>query len=99
MNSEKQNLSTAHRALKAWLSRWRPASPAENNSILKTTEAIMCELEDMVVVELAEVAEWMQQEGYSIVYEASGRHGWAIQRRDNPTPAEPTPSPSIGEGN
>ncbi len=75
-----------------------PCPPTENNSTLKTTEAIVRELEDMVEVELAEVAEWMQQEGYSIVYEASGRHGWALQRRDIPKPAEPTAEPSTGEG-
>ena len=49
---------------------------------MKTTEAIARELEDMAEVELAEVAAWMQQEGYSIVYEADGRHGWALIRQE-----------------
>ena len=77
-----KQLNPAHEALIAWLSRWRPAPPTEKGSILKTTEAIARELEDMAEVELAEVAAWMQQEGYSIVYEADGRHGWALIRQE-----------------
>ena len=80
MNEQTPN--PAHEALKAWARRWRPAPPTEKGSILKTSEAIARELSDMVEVELATVAQWMQQNGYSIVYEASGRHGWALVRRE-----------------
>ncbi len=79
---KRQEQNPADEALKAWSSRWRPAPPTEKGSILKTTEAIARELSDMVEVELATVAAWMQQNGYSIVYEADGRHGWALVRRE-----------------
>lgn len=52
--------------------------PHGKPAVLVTTEAIVRELSDMAEVEIRDVAAWMSLAGYSIVYHADGRHGWAL---------------------
>ena len=53
--------------------------PDPTGNCLKTTEAIIRELDDMVELDTTTVANAMVQHGYSIVWHPNGRHGWAVK--------------------
>lgn len=68
-------------ALAAYLENYEPAQD-DTNMLLKTTEAIERELEDMVEPQPGEVANLMMQAGYTIKWRSvDGKHGWAMRYR------------------
>lgn len=79
MDSSNQ-VSPAAMALAAYLENFEPAQDGMD-VLLKTTEAIERELQDMAEPKEGEVATLMQLAGYRIVYRPDGRHGWAMVRR------------------
>lgn len=71
-------------ALASYLEHWEPANPDDpddKNILLRTTEALERELEDMVEAQPGEVAAHMMAAGYKIVYRQDGKHGWAMRAR------------------
>ncbi len=76
MSSDNNTPSSVQAALEAWLANHEPD---ETGSSLKTTDAIIRELDDMVEVTPQQVADTMMQHGYTIVWHPSGRHGWAMR--------------------
>lgn len=71
-------------ALTSYLEHWEPANPDDPddmNILLRTTEALERELEDMVEAQPGEVAAHMMAAGYKIVYRLNGKHGWAMRSR------------------
>lgn len=71
-------------ALTSYLENFEPVKPDDDddmNILLRTTEALERELEDMVEAQPGEVATLMMQAGYSIVYRTDGKHGWAMRLR------------------
>lgn len=71
-------------ALTSYLENWEPANPDDAddmNILLRTTEALERELEDMVEAQPGEVATLMMAAGYRIVYRLTGKHGWAMRAR------------------
>ena len=79
--SENTKTDVARLALEAYLQNWEPD---ESGTCLKTTDAILRELDDMVELEPNDIAAIMAEHGYAIRYDGhSGRHGWAMRpRRD-----------------
>lgn len=73
--------------IRAWLDNWIPATApnqsvnAEQVVILKSTEDIVAELSDMVDATTGDVALMMAEAGFSILFRADGRHGWAMTPR------------------
>lgn len=64
-------------ALAAYLRNYEPDPEGRS---LKTTDAILRELDYMVALETNEIAAVMAELGYKIVYiGSSGRHGWAMR--------------------
>ena len=80
MKAEESELNPVVMALASYLENFEPAQDGMD-VLLKTTEAIERELQDMVEPEPGEVATLMAQAGYSIVYRPDGRHGWAMRAR------------------
>ena len=77
--SEPKTTDAALLALEAWLQNWEPD---ESGACLKTTDAILRDLDDMVELEANAVAAIMTERGYRIRYDGhSGRHGWAMRPR------------------
>lgn len=77
--SENMTADVARLALEAWLQNWEPD---ESGECLKTTDAILRDLDDMVELEPNAVAAIMTEHGYRIRYDGhSGRHGWAMRPR------------------
>ena len=73
------NNDVARLALEAYLQNWEPD---ESGTCLKTTDAILRELDDMVELEPNDIAAIMAEHGYTIRYDGhSGRHGWAMRPR------------------
>ena len=73
------NNDVARLALEAYLQNWEPD---ESGTCLKTTDAILRELDDMVELEPNDIAAIMAEHGYAIRYDGhSGRHGWAMRPR------------------
>ena len=70
-------------ALGAFLANYVPAVDVSSGVglILKTTGMIERAIEDMAEPQPGEVAALMMQAGYSIVYMPDGRHGWAMNAR------------------
>ena len=72
-------------AMNAYLTNWLPVpspiSVVSEGVTLKTTEAIIRDLDDMVDATPQDVAAIMIQAGYSMVYLHNGRHGWAMRPR------------------
>lgn len=70
-------------AMAAYLSNWlavpHPISAVTEGVTLKTTEAIIRDLDDMVDATPQDVAALMIQAGYSMVYLPNGRHGWVMR--------------------
>ncbi|MBO4871574.1 MAG: hypothetical protein J5565_06300 [Muribaculaceae bacterium] len=77
--SETKTTDAALLALEAWLQNWEPD---ESGVCLKTTDAILRDLDDMVELEPNAIAAVMAERGYAIRYDGhSGRHGWAMRPR------------------
>lgn len=73
------NNDVARLALEAYLQNWEPD---ENSTMLKTTDSILRDLDDMVELTPNEVTAVMVAHGYQIRYDGpSGRHGWAMKPR------------------
>lgn len=66
--------------LGAYLSQYDHASEITEDVILKTTEQIESEIQDMVEPKEGEVATLMLEAGYQVIYR-DGRHGWALRYR------------------
>ena len=64
------------------LQGYEPApADARGGFLLRTTDAIVAMLADMYELETNDVAEAMLALGYRMIYEPSGRHGWAMRPR------------------
>lgn len=61
-------------AIEAYLCNYEPDT---GGTSLKTTDAIIRDLEDMVDIDT--VAQAMLDHGYTIVWQPNGRHGWAMR--------------------
>lgn len=78
-NENTEGRSVAQVALEAYLQNWEPD---ENSTMLKTTDAILRDLDDMVELTPNEVTAVMVAHGYQIRYDGpGGRHGWAMKPR------------------
>ena len=78
-NENTEGRSVALVALEAYLLNFMPDP---DSTMLKTTDAILRDLDDMVELTPNEVAAVMVELGYTIRYDGhSGRHGWAMKPR------------------
>lgn len=78
-DKSQEGASVALVALEAYLQNWEPD---ENSTMLKTTDSILRDLDDMVELTPNEVTAVMVAHGYQIRYDGpSGRHGWAMKPR------------------
>lgn len=69
--------SAAMQAIDAYLANYEPDP---TGTILKTTDAILRELDDMVEIETNDLAEVLAARGFQIHYVGcSTRHGWAMR--------------------
>ncbi|MBQ9217393.1 MAG: hypothetical protein IJ724_07250 [Muribaculaceae bacterium] len=77
MTDESNNRPTAAlAAIEAYLCNYEPDT---GGTSLKTTDAIIRDLEDMVDIDTETVAQAMLDHGYTIVWQPNGRHGWAMR--------------------
>ena len=67
--------------MSAYLSQYEPAEAPGEGVMLKTTEQIESEIQDMAEPKEGEVATLMLDAGYKIIYTPGGRHGWAMRYR------------------
>ena len=65
----------------AYLTQFEPVEEAGEGVILKTTEQIESEIQDMAQPQEGEVAQLMLDAGSKIIYAPGGRHGWAMRYR------------------
>ena len=65
----------------AYLTQFEPVEEAGEGVILKTTEQIESEIQDMAQPQEGEVAKLMLDAGFKIIYAPGGRHGWAMRYR------------------
>ena len=65
----------------AYLTQFEPVEQAGEGVILKTTEQIESEIQDMAQPQEGEVAQLMLDAGFKIIYAPGGRHGWAMRYR------------------
>ncbi len=78
-NENTEGRSVALVALEAYLHNFMPDP---DSSMLKTTDAILRDLDDMVELTPNEVTAVMVAHGYQIRYDGpGGRHGWAMKPR------------------
>lgn len=78
-DKSQEGASVALVALEAYLQNWEPD---ENSAMLKTTDSILRDLDDMVELTPNEVTAVMVELGYQIRYDGpGGRHGWAMKPR------------------
>lgn len=82
------NINVVGMVIRAYLNNWRPVPTPPNQSVdaeqvivLKSTEDIVAELSDMVDATTGDVALMMAEAGFSILFRADGRHGWAMTPR------------------
>ena len=66
--------------LEGYLKGWTPADAPGSGTILKTSQEIADELEDMVAIDTVTVASIMAQLGFRAHYDAAGPHGWMMRR-------------------
>ncbi|MDE6023008.1 MAG: hypothetical protein K2G13_05850 [Muribaculaceae bacterium] len=66
--------------LEGYLKGWTPAVAPGSGTILKTSQEIADELEDMVDIDTCTVASVMSQLGFRAHYDADGPHGWMMRR-------------------
>lgn len=65
----------------AYLAQFEPVEEAGEGVMLKTTEQIESEIQDMAQPQEGEVAQLMLDAGFKIIYAPGGRHGWAMRYR------------------
>lgn len=65
----------------AYLTQFEPVEEAGEGVMLKTTEQIESEIQDMAQPQEGEVAQLMLEAGFKIIYAPGGRHGWAMRYR------------------
>lgn len=66
--------------LEGYLKGWTPADNPGSGTILKTSQEIADELEDMVDIDTYTLASIMSQLGFRAHYDAAGPHGWMMRR-------------------
>ena len=66
--------------LEGYLKGWVPADAPGSGTILKTSQEIVDELDDMVSIDTVSVASIMSQLGFRTHYDANGPHGWMMRR-------------------
>ena len=66
--------------LEGYLKGWTPADAPGSGMILKTSQEIADELEDMVAIDTYTLASIMAQLGFRAHYDADGPHGWMMRR-------------------
>ena len=66
--------------LEGYLKGWTPADAPGSGTILKTSQEIADELEDMVDIDTYTLASIMAQLGFRVHYDADGPHGWMMRR-------------------
>lgn len=66
--------------LEGYLKGWAPADAPGSGTILKISQEIADELEDMVSIDTVTVASIMSQLGFRVHYDAEGPHGWMMRR-------------------
>lgn len=66
--------------LEGYLKGWAPADAPGAGTILKTSQTIADELEDMVEINTISVASIMSQLGFRAHYDDAGPHGWMMHR-------------------
>lgn len=85
--------------LEGYLKGWIPADAPGKGTMLKTSQDIADELEDMVDIDTPTVASVMSQIGFRVHYDDAGPHGWMMRR--DPTaihtirPAVPEEDPDV----
>ena len=67
--------------LNAYLMQFEPVEEAGEGVMLKTTEQIESEIQDMIEPLEGQVAKLMLDAGFKIIYAPGGRHGWAMRYR------------------
>lgn len=65
----------------AYLTQFEPVEEDGEGVLFKTTEQIESEIQDMVEPQEGEVAKFMLDAGFKIIYKPGGRHGWALRYR------------------
>ena len=65
----------------AYLTQFEPVEEAGEGVMLKTTEQIESEIQDMIEPLEGQVAKLMLDAGFKIIYAPGGRHGWAMRYR------------------
>lgn len=66
--------------LEGYLKGWVPSDDPGAGTILKTSQEIADELEDMVDVDTCTVASIMSQLGFRAHYSVAGPHGWMMRK-------------------
>lgn len=77
-NSQVQTCNLAAVALDAYLANYEPD---DEHRSLRTTDAILRDLDDMVELNPNDIAEVMLDRGFRLVFLSNGRHGWAMRLR------------------
>lgn len=65
----------------AYLTQFEPVEEAGEGVMLKTTEQIESEIQDMIEPLEGQVAKLMLDAGFKVIYAPGGRHGWAMRYR------------------
>lgn len=85
--------------LEGYLKGWTPAESPGHGTILKTSQEIADELEDMVDIDTCSVASIMSQLGFRVHYDDAGPHGWMMRRDPSAIhtirPAVPEEDPDV----
>ena len=83
--------------LEGYLKGWAPADAPGTGIMLKTSQDIADELDDMIAIDTVSVASIMSQLGFRVHYDADGPHGWMMRRDPSAVhtirPAEPEEDP------
>lgn len=75
------DISPVMAVMGAYLTQFEPVEEAGEGVLLKTTEQIESEIQDMAEPQEGEVAKLMLDAGFKIIYTPGGRHGWAMRYR------------------
>lgn len=85
--------------LEGYLKGWIPADAPGKGTILKTSQEIAYDLEDMVYIDTCTIASVMSQLGFRTHYDAAGPHGWMMRRDPSAIhtirPAVPEEDPDV----
>lgn len=86
--------------LEGYLKGWAPADAPGAGTILKTSQEIANDLEDMADIDAGTVADIMAQLGFRAHVEMYGPHGWMMRRDPSAIhtirPAAPEDDPDDG---